>query len=139
MENMTVDYNITLEQMITAGKYEWTNDNITDKLFPLSGTGRMTFQPKLFQFNRDISSEDAIREMEKDGFRPAKIEELLTYSAILPEEQRNYPTVALGSVAELDGRRRVPCLIRSASERNLYLFWWNHDWSGYFRFLGVRK
>ncbi len=134
-----VDYGMTLEQMIAAGNYDWKNDDITAKRFPLSGTGKVGFEPKLFHFDRDISSENAIKEMEKDGFRPAKIEELLAYGAALPEEQRKYPIVALGSVAEIGGDRSVACLSRRGSERFLLLHWFDDDWSRYYRFLGGRK
>lgn len=134
-----VDYGMTLEQMIAAGNYDWKNDDITAKRFPLSGTGKVAFEPKLFHFDRDISSENAIKEMEKDGFRPAKIEELLAYGAILPEEQRKYPIVALGSVAKIGGIRHVACLGRNGSRRRLSLSWFGLDWDGDYRFLGVRK
>ena len=134
-----VDYGMTLEQMITAGNYDWFIDDITAKRFPLTGTGKVAFEPKLFHFDRSISSEDAIKEMEKDGFRAAKIEELLAYGAILPEEQRKYPIIALGSVAKIRGSRRVACLDWDASERGLRLFWFDGGWDDYYRFLGVRK
>lgn len=134
-----VDYGMTLEQMIAAGKYDWSNSDITAKRFPLTGTGKVAFEPKLFHFDRSISSEDAIKEMEKEGFRPAKIEELLAYGALLPEEQRKYPIIALGSVAEIDGSRGVACLHRVGSERSLGLRWFDGDWDGCYRFLGVRK
>ncbi len=134
-----VDYGMTLEQMIAAGNYDWKNDDITAKRFPLSGTGKVAFEPKLFHFDRDISSENAIKEMEKDGLRPAKIEELLAYGALLPEEQRKYPIVALGSVAEVYGDRDVAYLSRGGSRRRLDLDWFDVDWRGGCRFLGVRK
>lgn len=134
-----VDCGMTLDQMIAAGSYDWTNSDITAKRFLLSGTGKVAFEPKIFHFDRDISSENAIKEMEKDGFRPAKIEELLAYGAILPDEQRKHPIIALGSVTEVGGGRYVPCLDSFDSERDLDLDWWSSDWSGRCRFLGVRK
>lgn len=134
-----VDCGMTLDQMIAAGSYDWTNSDITAKRFLLSGTGKVAFEPKIFHFDRDISSENAIKEMEKDGFRPAKIEELLAYGAILPDEQRKHPIIALGSVAEVGGVRHVPCLDSYDSERDLDLDWWGGAWSGRCRFLGVRK
>ncbi len=134
-----VDCGMTLDQMIAAGSYDWTNSDITAKRFLLSGTGKVAFEPKIFHFDRDISSENAIKEMEKDGFRPAKIEELLAYGAILPDEQRKHPIIALGSVAEIGGFRFVPCLGSFGSERDLDLYWWSGGWLGRYRFLGVRK
>lgn len=134
-----VDCGMTLDQMIAAGSYDWTNSDITAKRFLLSGTGKVAFEPKIFHFDRDISSENAIKEMEKDGFRPAKIEELLAYGAILPDEQRKHPIIALGSVTGIGGDRHVPYLDSDDSRRCLDLYWWSCEWLGNDRFLGVRK
>ncbi len=134
-----VDCGMTLDQMIAAGSYDWTNSDITAKRFLLSGTGKVAFEPKIFHFDRDISSENAIKEMEKDGFRPAKIEELLAYGAILPDEQRKHPIIALGSVTGIGGDRHVPYLDSDGSRRVLDLYWWSCEWLGNDRFLGVRK
>ena len=140
MNIMTVDYSMTLEQMIAAGSYDWKNSNITAKRFPLSDNDKVAFEPKLFHFHLHTSSKDAIKEMDKGGFRPAKIEELLTYGAILTDEQRKYPIVALGSVAKLDGSRGFACLVGDDVRRGLQLSWLGNGWfSDHCRFLGVRK
>ena len=138
-----VDYDMTLEQMIAAGNYDWKNDDITAKRFPRVGKGKVEFEDTLFHFDRGISSEDAVKEIlaadTKNPWEPGKIENTLAYGAKNPEEQRRFPIIGLGSVAEVDGYRGVPCLGEGGSERYLYLDWWDGDWRGRYRFLAVRK
>lgn len=136
---ITVDYSLSLEQMIAAGKYDWSNSDITAKRFPLKGSGKSELEPKLFYFGQDMSSEKVIAEMDKEGFRPCTIEELLAIGEQHPELQRKFPMVALGSVAELDGDRSVAYLGRNDSKRKLRLHWFGPGWPDIYRFPAVRK
>jgi hypothetical protein len=140
---LTVDYDQTLEQMIAAGRYDWKNSDITAKRFPIEGKGIVEFEGRYFHFNRDISSENAIKEIEaadpKNPWSAAKIEHVLSHGKTFPEEQRNFPIIGLGSVAEVDGHRYVPGLYSGGSERRLDLGWFGVDWFPVFRFLAVRK
>ena len=138
---LVVDYSKSLEVMIAAGRYDWKSSDITDKRFPIKGKGKVELETKLFHFNRDISSEKAVELIEADdnAWESAKIEDLLAYGAKNPEEQRKYPIIGLGSVCRVGGRRIVPRLDRDDSERGLNLRYWDVDWSGYVRFLAVRK
>ena len=61
---LTVDYSQSLEEMIAAGRYDWTNDNITAKRFSIEGNGIVEYEARYFHFNRNISSESAIKEIE---------------------------------------------------------------------------
>lgn len=136
---IVVDYSLSLEQMIAAGKYDWSNSDITAKRFPLKGSGKVELEPKLFYFGRDMSSDNVIAEMDKEGFRPCTIEELLAIGEQHPELQRKFPLVALGSVAEIGGCRYVAYLRRRGSERELDLLWFGNDWGDICRFPAVRK
>jgi hypothetical protein len=136
---LIVNYSRTLEQMIAAGLYDWTNSDITAKSFPVTGEGTVEFEAKLFHLARDISSENAIEAMKNAGYEPAAIEHLLAFGEKYPEEQRKYPVVALGSLAAVNDFRDVPYLYRHVSGRNLDLAWFDDDWRGYCRFLAVRK
>lgn len=136
---LTLDYGMSLEQMVAAGHYDWTNSDITTKRFPIVGSGVVEFEHKLFHFDRNVSSEEADRLIIVDGWQPAKIEHLLAFGAAKPEEQRKFPVVALGSVAEFDGKRRVPYLYGVGSGRDIHLRWRGDDWLGCYRFLAVRN
>ena len=140
---LTVDYSCTLQGMIDAGNYAWQNSDITEKHFPLpaelSGQ-KTTISSKLFHFDRDISSKDAISEMEKAGYRPATLAELLALGEAHPELQKEFPIVALGSVWRVgDGVRLVPVLGFDGDGRGLGLGWLDDGWDVNYRFFGVRK
>lgn len=135
----TVDCGMTLEQMIAAGNYDWVNPDITPERFPIKGTTRREEEPELVHFNRDISSDDAIAELDKRNMEPADIVDLLAFGAKYPDIQRKFPVVALGSVAGVHGYRAVACLGRSGAGRGLSLYWFGGGWSGHCRFLARRK
>ncbi len=163
---VTVDYNRTLLQMIQAGKYDHadheinaehfpivydmgeyevsivTHDAETAKLFqpPQKGKWKVELEVILVHFNRNISSDDAIKEMDQLGLRPAVLPELLAFGEMHPAVQKDFPIVALGSVWLLGGgNRRVPGLDRWVAERELHLFYFVGDWLGGYRFAAVRK
>ena len=136
---IVVDYTKSLEQMIAAGCYDWVNPDITAERFPITGDGQVELEPELIHIGRDMSSDEVIADLDKRGLRPGTIAELLAFGATYPEVQREFPIVALGSVAEVHGYRRVACLYRSDSERNLHLDWFDSDWDGLYRFLAFRK
>lgn len=136
---LSVDYGRSLEVMIVAGNYDWKNNDITAKRFPLKSEGAEQFEAKIFHFDRNISSEQVVEQIKAAGWEPGKIEHLLAFGEKYPDEQRKYPIIALGSVAEVDGDRSVPYLHVRDRERSLNLRWWGSGWSGHCRFLAVRK
>jgi hypothetical protein len=78
--------------------------------------------------------------MDKAGYRPATLAELLALGEAHPELQKEFPIVALGSIwHDADGNRDVPVLSFDGSRRKLFLNWFVNDWYVNFRFLGVRK
>lgn len=140
---LTVDYTKTIEQAIADGKYDWKDSDITAKNFPISPEmigKKSDVSAKLFHFNRDISSDDVISEMDKSGYRPATLMELLVLGILFPELQRQFPIVALGSIWH-DGfdYRHVPYLNVFGSRRGLNLCGFDGGWDAHDRFLGVRK
>ena len=140
---LTVDYSQLLEHMIITGRYDWTNDDITAKRFPTVGEGTIEFEARYFHFNRNISSENAVKEIERadkdNPWVPARNEHILAFGETFPDEQRKFPIVGLGSVAKVRGHRYVLGLGRNDSDRGLYLLWWYDDWYPNCRFLAVRK
>jgi len=136
---ITVDYSLTLEQMIALGQYDWKNDDITAKNFPVNGEGKKEITVELVKYESGMSSEAILADLDKNGLRPATHEELLAFGAAFPELQRKFPIVALGSVASIFGDRRVAFLDRYDSERDLRLRWFDGGWYARCRFLAVRK
>lgn len=137
--NIMVDYTRSLTEMIKAGKYDWVNDDIDSKHLSLKGKGKHELSATLFHFDRYIKSDDAIAKMDKQGYRPAAIEELLALGEKYPDLQREFLIVALGSVWWDLGYRGVPCLDQSSSDRDLGLYRFSGEWDPHCRFLALRK
>ena len=132
-------YNLSLAQMIEAGKYYWVNDDITAEHFPVKGESKQV-EITLLHFDRYISSDEAVKEIDKMGYRPATLPELLALGASQPELQRQFPIVALGSVWQgRYGDRYVPYLWDDGSGRYLDLDWFDDGWNPGDRFAVVRK
>jgi hypothetical protein len=73
---LTIDYTKTIKQAIGDGNYDCKNSDITIKHFPVSPEmigKKVEVSAKQFHFKRDISSDDAISEMDKAGYRPATL------------------------------------------------------------------
>lgn len=86
------------------------------------------------------STDEVLTEMDKRGLRPALYEELLCFEEKYPEEFNKYGIIALGSEAEIDGRRRIVDLWRNdAGQGHLSLHDVDLRWTDSFRFLAVRK
>ncbi len=135
-----VDYTRPFADMIRDGKYGWVNSDITEKHFPINQRQNGEVEMKVFHFNRVMGSDEAIREIDKEGYRPAELPEGLAYAKANPDEQRKYPIAILGSVWHYwRGHRHVPCLDRWHDGRGLVLGWFGDDWDVCCRFLAVRK
>ena len=117
----------TLEQLIAKWKFSAVNPKITAKNFPPPKEIKTDF--KLYHFNYGISSEDAIKEMKKDGYRSVNLYELLSWK----DWNKRDLVVALGQV-EGDS---VPCLYRHDAGRDLLLHWCEDVWNVDYRFLGT--
>ena len=136
---MTIEPDLAFEDRITRGNYGWRNSDLTEKKFLVTADQVGEWEWKLFHFNRSISSEEAIRLMKEDGYDAGQIGHILTFGEINPEEQRKYPIIGLGSVAEVGLSRGVPGLWSGGVRRRLGLGWFDGDWDDRCRFLGVRR
>jgi hypothetical protein len=121
-----------LATLIRRGKFDYVNRDITVDNFPPQDV-RGGY--KLFHFNKYFTTENAIAEMAQEGYTPANIYELLSWK----EWNGRDFVIALGSVSEVFGDRRVPCLVRDDAERGLDLYWDDCDWDDVCRFLAVRS
>lgn len=160
--SVTIDYAKSLADMITAGKYDYANNEIKEKNFPIqrpsvseadtggSGPYRTPGSVSndnstnivLVHLNKLAITTEVLAHMDKLGLRPARIEELLALGEKYPEIQRQFPVVALGSVWVGSGRRRdVAYLDRDGSGRDLILHWGDPGsrWDEVSRFAAVSK
>jgi len=87
---------VSLADAIKAGKYDYVGD-VDEGRFPSSDSDWGKKEIVLFRFNR-ISGAVAIAEMNKEGYRPATLRELLALGAKYYPLQWAYEIVALGSV-----------------------------------------
>ncbi len=132
--------NETVEQLVRAGKYDWSNDDITSSHFPSERWAKALVDIFLVNFDHNISSEDAIAKMAEQGLRPATLKELLALGSAHPDLQRENPIVALGSTWRSPGGYvSVPYLYGFGSTRSLVLSWFGGDWVPRWRFAAVRK
>lgn len=79
---LEVDCQKTFSEMIRDGKYSHVDDDVDEQNFPLPVDfvgQKIQLEAKLFHFGFAISSQDAILEMEKAGYRPANSVELLSF------------------------------------------------------------
>ena len=135
-----VDETLSVEEAVKAGHFNWSNENITSVKFPKPAKGQKSEREVvLFQFDKNMSSEAVIVEMDKVGYKSATIWDLLGLAVKEPDLQRKFPVVALGSVCELLGFRRVAYLCGGSGARELGLFCFGSGWHGNYRFAGVRK
>lgn len=101
---VNVNYDLSLMEMIVAGRYDWISDRFpTKEYFPVKGKGIKDLDVELVNFNRFISSREALEEMRKMGLCSATREELLAFGAKYPDMQREFPISALGSFVRFFG------------------------------------
>ncbi len=135
-----VDYTRPLADLIKASGFDYVSSDITEKHFPINKRQNGDVEMKVFHFNRVMESDEVIREMEGQGYRPAELPEGLAYAKANPDEQRKYPVAIIGSVwRNFSGDRYVPFLLGWYGYRRLDFFWYGDRWFGDCGFLAVRK
>ena len=138
--SITVGGDETFESLVAAGKYDWKNDFVTKKRFPIRDSLVIKRDLVILHFGRDISSEDAIKEAAKQGLERPTYEDCLRFGAQHPDVQRQFPVVFLHEPVRDDGGGPgVLCLDGSGSGRGLSCGWFGGGWGGDCRFVFVRK
>jgi hypothetical protein len=143
---LTIDYNKTIEQAVADGNFRWKNGDINSKNFPVPPEmigKKVEVSAKLFNFNYDIGAEGVISEMEKAGYRPARVRELLALRYLIPEPREQSPIIALGSsYLDIFMGPCVPSIISDflvdGIRCELNLFWRGGEWDHRCHFLGIR-
>ena len=133
---VTVDYGKNVEDGVEVGRYHWANFNITSEHFPTERNGIAEIEIKLIHFNRIISTVEALYELDRMGYRPAELHELLAFGEKYQEIQREFPILSLGSVLR---NHWVPGLSGGNSRRYLNLFVEGNNCGENCRFAAVRK
>jgi hypothetical protein len=134
---VTVDYNLTLEQMIAAGKYDWA----TDERFPVLGKGKVERELVLVHLNKVASTDEVLAEIDRRGLKSAEIEDLLVLGAVKPELQRRFSIMELGSSwgCSRNGLHYFAFIDHDNFGRVLRLLYCGNGWGEERRFLAVRK
>lgn len=140
---VSVDFNKFIHDMVRAGRYNQDYGHLSRlaALFNVKGEGVITVALELIHLNRVASSDVALAHLERNGLRPATIEELLAFGASYPEIQKRFHVVCLGSScsgSHNDGCF-VPVLRGHPGFRELHLTQFNQNWDSDCRFLAVRK
>lgn len=136
---LKVSYNQTIERLVKAGKYDWSHIDISSEFFSTKRKGVANIAIELMHFSSRKSTKQVLQEIHKNGFRPADIKEILTFSVIYPKEQIKYPIVARGSMwVGSCGGHFVPCLRAGSQGRYVDLYWFGGIWDTYHRFAVVR-
>ena len=104
---ITVDYGLTIEEMIRAGSYHRVETNINAANFTVQGSGVEHCTAVLLDLERYITTRKAETEIVHRGLRPARLEELLAFGATYQDQH----AIALGSSWVGPGRQRqVPAI-----------------------------
>lgn len=140
---VTVDYSLTLVEMIKASGCSSVDPDITVEHFPFPFRGKkekIELKITRVDFGRDIFTDEAKWLMRRHGFRPARIEVLLALAAQHPELLQKSPVVALGSKWRNEyGLNISPYLRGSSGNRQLELTCADNEWGDNCQFVVVCK
>lgn len=142
-----VDYAKPVSQARVEGNYDLFY-NVTDDNFPVETSScskhccrshTEEVEVHLVHFDKRMTSDEAKRELDKQGLRPATVQELLALGAQYPDLQRRFSIVALGSErAVRDGEREAPTLWGFIT-RDAVVSRRRVGWESPFRFAAVSK
>lgn len=145
---LTVNYDRPIDEGVAAGHYDFVHhrEYFTEERFPLGDGehGEKKKKCKLFRFDRGITTEEVVQAMAAEGYKPAVLQELLTYGENDPEAQRPAPIIALNTewdhptgglrTVALDAERDKGDKI---GKRGLQNYQTPKRWDGYSQFLGI--
>lgn len=136
-----VDETLSVEEAAKVGKFHLKNDSIiTSEEFPKLAKGKkLDREIVLFHFTQEMVPKEIITEMNRAGYRPANIWELIALAVREPKLQIGLKVFALNSAGLLGGHFRVPCLCLYDSGRSLCLSYFNPGWDGCYRFAAIHK
>ncbi|MFZ2072401.1 MAG: hypothetical protein WA101_03450 [Minisyncoccia bacterium] len=97
-KNFSVDYTMSIEQLIVAGHYDCINSEVNSKnFFEEKTSGKCTLKMHLINFKDYMTSEDVKKCMDKNNLRPASLKELLAFGITNLPFLKKHSVFALGS------------------------------------------
>lgn len=130
---------IKASELVKRGKYDWVNDSITDKLFPIEKHTPVSRVIELVKFNHNPTSEEVLAEFERLGLERPTCEDAFIFGIAYPEEQRKHPVVFLHETVRVGGGRCVLVLRERDHGRDLDLHWFDRGWRRFCVFAAARK
>jgi len=148
--HLEVNYNITIEEYVKLGKFQWVNENWHNMTFksdnyPSERKGTESIKIQLLPF-KGISYKDALDHLNREKYRPAILCELLAFGQQYPEIQMSHIIVAPGTQKQrgiikgifnghgqpvVDSTVYIPCLSSGGLGRNLDLQGISHNANGF--------
>jgi atypical dual specificity phosphatase len=129
----------TTEALVEAGGYAYAHSCVTSDNFPARPQARREREIVLIQFDRVVTSEDAILEAGRRGLDRPMYEDALYFGAAHRDAQRDGPIVFLHDPwFGFFGRRDVISLWDNAGRRELGLEGFDARWEPRWRFAFVR-
>lgn len=133
---LAVDYGLSVEEWVEAGRYDHRDDRIISSNFPATQRGEAQLRPRLVCFECIVTTESVLTDLGILRLRVAKLPEVLAFGAKHPNRQREYPIVGLGSsLHDPDGSTRYPELDEADGLRRLNLASDSGGWNSHTRFL----
>jgi len=132
---LRVNYDLTVEELVPAGKYDDSNPSVISQNFPSSRTGIVELECAYFYFNCVMKLAKVHPVLGNRGYRRSELKELLTVGIDRPYDQRQFPIIDTGSVWDGD----CPSLDGASWCRRLILFAVARGCPERCRFLAVRE
>ena len=110
----------TLAEMIDVGKYFLQEKSIDDTHLRVVAKRFTDARVTAVAFKEELTTQEVLSEIDRRGFRPARVEELLAYGMRHFKEYNGKLLVAMGSPIKMrDGRRAYPCVTISGDQKYL--------------------
>lgn len=138
--DIKVNYDLGVDRLVVANNFNWKNDAIISAHFPVERKGVRDVAVEFYEFDHTVTGDEAVAQIEADGYINEDLSALLTFGKDHPIEQLRRPIVALGSRWQAsDGDWGVACLGRDGDERALDLRLFHYDFGPDYRFLVSSK
>ncbi len=103
---LKVNYDLKIDELIMANKFDWKTDAIHSSVFPCKRGGVRLVKVELYEFDNAVTGKEALEHIGTEGYKVEDVHVLLTFGKHFPIEQLRRPTLALGSLHR-DGDKNV--------------------------------